>query len=177
MPDPISAAIASKIADSIVAGVSSRLKIVLLGTEERRALDRAVRRVFSGLSYQTCLRSPEVMGYVPLDYYFGQADLAAILVESAFAGIEPNRNEVVSQLIALGYDESTSPLDVVDLAVEFSTRLGSEIRWDADRNGSVLFNRLILAKLDRIDDRLQSAGSRTAMLCRIAVPRHWTRKG
>ncbi len=156
MPDPLTGAVGSKIADSIVAAVASRIKGAIFGSDERRALDQAVGRALQELA-------ADMPGLVaaadslPIELYFGHSDVAAILADSAFAGTEPDRDEVGIRLAALGYDETTSPADLVAAAVDFSARLAAEIRRDADRSGSALFNRLTLARLDRVVDSLPAA--------------------
>jgi NB-ARC domain len=156
MPDPFTDAVGSKIADSIVAAITSRMKRAIFGSDERRALDQAVGRALRALAED----SPgfaDAASSLPIELYFGNSEVAAMLADSAFAGTEPDRDEVGIRLAALGHDETTSPVDLAATAVDFSSRLAAEIRQDADRSGSVLFNRLAMAKLDRVVDRIPGA--------------------
>jgi NB-ARC domain len=168
MSDPLTGAVASKVADSIVASVASRMREAIFGNDERRALDQAVSRALRILA-------EEIPGFadaassLPIDLYFGHSAVAAMLADGAFANVEPDRDKIIIQLAALGYDETTSPIDLAAAAVDFSHRLRSEIRRDADRSGSALFNRFALAQLDRVADSLQAhARSRSAMLPYLA---------
>ena len=156
MPDPFTGAVASAIADSIVAAVASRIKGAIFGTDERRALDQAVSRALQEIA-EDMPGLVDAAGSLPVELYFGHSDVAAMLADSAFAGTEPDRDEVGIRLAALGYDEATSPVDLAAAAVDFSSRLAAEIRRDAYRSGSALFNRLALAKLDRVVDTLPAA--------------------
>jgi hypothetical protein len=114
----------------------------------------------------------DAAGSLPIDLYFSHSDVAAMLADSAFANVELDRDEVSIQLAELGYDETTSPVDLASATVAFSHRLRYEIRREAERSGSALFNRLALAQLDRVVDSLQApARSRSAMLPDLPLPR------
>jgi NB-ARC domain len=149
MPDPFSGAVASAIADSIVAAVAARIRGAIFGSDERRALDQAVSRALQELA-EDIPALVNAVDSLPIELYFGHSDVAAMLADSAFADTEPDRDEVGIRLAALGYDQTTSPVDLVAVASDFSRRLAAEIRRDADRSGSALFNRLAMAKLDRV---------------------------
>jgi hypothetical protein len=156
MSDPFTGAVVSKIADSVLAVVASGIKGVIFGSDERRALDQAVSRALREVA-EDIPGLVDAAGSLPIELYFGHSDVAAMLADNAFAGTEPDREGVGIRLAALGYDETTSPVDLVAAAVDFSSRLAAEIRRDADRSGSVLFNRLAMARLDRVVDSLPVA--------------------
>jgi hypothetical protein len=164
MPDPLTGAVVGKVADSIAAAVAARLKGAIFGSDERRALDQAVGRALKALA-EDMPALADAANSLPLDFYFGHSGLAAMLADSAFANIEPDPEKISIQLAALGYDATTSPVDLEAVAVGFSRRLRSEIRRDAGRSGSTLFNRMALAQLDRVVDSLPAPGRpRAAML-------------
>ena len=125
MPDPFTGAVASEIADSIVATVASRIKGAIFGSDERRALDQAVSRALQELA-EDMPGLVDAAGSLPIELYFGHSDVAAMLADSAFAGTEPHRDEVGIRLAALGYDDTTSPVDLVAAVVDFSSRLAAE---------------------------------------------------
>jgi NB-ARC domain len=147
--------ITGKLTGAIAAVITARLKEAVLGSAEQRSIDQAVARSlvelandFPGLA--------EAAASLPLELYFGHSDVASMLADSAFSGAEPNRDTISIKLAALGYDETSSPVDLASAAVEFSRQLRSQIRLDADRKDSALFNKLALSQLDRVVDSLQA---------------------
>jgi NB-ARC domain len=147
--------ISGKLSGAIVAVIAPRLKDAVLGTAEQRSIDQAVARSLAELADEFP-GFAQAAASLPLELYFGHSDVASLLVDSAFSGTEPDRDTISIKLAALGYDETTSPVDLSAAAVGFSQRLRSQIRLDADRKDSTLFNRFVLAQLDQVVDSRQA---------------------
>jgi hypothetical protein len=80
-------------------------------------------------------------------------DISDLVIDAAFRG-RPIDDALESRLAALGYDPDTSPVDLVGVAAELSVRLGTEIRQEAKKAGSPLFNRLTAATLEELAGRI-----------------------
>jgi NB-ARC domain len=149
MLPPLMVTVAGKVGGALVAGLTPRVKALLVGTDDQRALDKAIRRATNAAFEDV---GDEVVDLTP-ERYFGNERLSAVLIDSAFAGNDPDPVRIAAILVELGHDANTSPVDLVRLAVDIGVQLQAEIRRAADTSGGALFNRLVLAKLDGLAAR------------------------
>lgn len=144
MPDSLMVTAASKISGALLVGLTRRVKTLLVGTEDQRALNKAVQRAV-GAVFENL---PTEVAELSLERYFSDERLTTVLIDSAFVGNDPDPVRIAAILVKLGHDPATSLVDVTQLAVNIGVRLQAEIRHLADTSEGTLFNRLVLAKLD-----------------------------
>jgi hypothetical protein len=140
--------VVGRIAAALGKAVAPRVKQVLIGAEDQRALDRVLR---------SAIKSAAGTFPEPADDYlislFEDECVADLLVEAAFADRGLDREAVEDRLVQLGYDASTSAVDLGSFAAALCRELHAEIRREAAGSDGKLFHRLVLSKLDMLAGR------------------------
>ncbi|WP_405593536.1 NB-ARC domain-containing protein [Streptomyces sp. NBC_01092] len=140
---------AGRLATAMLGPLGSLLKKRVLGTADQRALRRATKEATRRLA----ISLPDDLDQSTyIVDWLTDPDVAATLVDAAFADTEPDRGALGDRLDELGYDAGTSPIDLVAEAANLSELIRDQIRQEAEGSGAALFNRLVLNKLDRLGE-------------------------
>jgi hypothetical protein len=169
MLDPLGT-FANRLAGMVMSALAPRLKAMVVGSDESRALQRAITRASRALLRD--LTSLDEHGKALLGWYFQDGQLGAIFAEAAFARSAPDRASLERRLTELGYDPGTSPIDLVAVAIGFCSRLHDEVRSEAEHGGSPLFNQYLLEGLDRIPQQQYGSRGRDAGAVSDRMLRH-----
>ena len=171
MAEPLIASLATKLAAQVVKASAPRLKERVLGSDEQRAFSQALQRAFAATLTETD-RGGAAPGDLEgqLSEYFGAPEVAGALVDVALERRAPNLPELADRLWLLGFDASTFPIDLVAIVSTLAEELAREIRSDARRSESVLFNEVVLSELDALRRDIRQAGGPAGGALRGGAP-------
>jgi NB-ARC domain len=163
MPEPMVTAIAGRLAGSLVGLAVPRLKDLVLGPEQQRALERAMRRAVAtslervaprGSRMQDSLGEAETL----LDRLLSDQVVAAALLDDAFDRSTLDLGLLYPLIDERGIDIDTFPVDLDELLVSLADEIRYEVSKEARQPGSPLFNSLVIDQLDSLGRRLAQLG-------------------
>jgi hypothetical protein len=150
-----------------------RLKTLALGSDEKRAVERAFHTAFAAsldeiLTDQGSLVRDLVESQ--LELFFLNPQVSTAIVEVALSRRAPDVASLTGQLWSIGLDPTTFPLDVGALIDRLTAHLTDDLRSQAGRHDSALFNEVALAEFGTIHQQLGQLNRRQRTDDRQIIP-------
>ncbi len=148
MVDPIVSAMAVQLASELMVA-ASRLGLKTLSVSDRTELRQAITRATTAtITTELPAELEETSSF--FTRLITDDVITEMVVQAAFAGEPADAEQIRQRLDELGYDEHTSPVDLPAVVAALTGELTEQLRRSAAHSQSSLFNRLTVARLDRL---------------------------